>query len=323
MYKTRERNSIKNTCRNLSKLSAVLKSNRLNVIFLTIVSFMLSGCDSGPLAPKGLIAITELNLFWFSGILMLFVVIPVILMALWFAWRYRDAGKAKYTPEWTHSTRLEIVWWAIPCIIILILGTVTWKTTHSLDPYKPLDSKVKPVKIEVISLDWKWLFIYPEYNIATVNYLQIPVNTPIDFKITAASPMNSFIIPQLGGQIYAMTGMTTQLHLLAHEPGVYRGLGTNYTGIGFADMHFDAKVTSESDFTHWVNGIKENNDKKLDSGEFWGKLVPPSMNYPVSYFGKIENGLFDEIVMHYMMPEPHHEMNHEMGHTKKHQQEQE
>lgn len=270
---------------------------------MATVTLFLSACDSGALAPRGQIAAEELKLIIFSTEIMLLVVIPVIFMALWFAWRYREKNNAKYTPDWKHSTVLEIIWWTIPIIIILILGTVTWRTTHSLDPYKPINSPIKPVNVEVVSLDWKWLFIYPDYHIATVNYLNLPVGTPINFKITAASPMNSFIIPQLGGQIYAMTGMTTQLHLLANDPGIYRGLATNYTGIGFSGMHFDTEITSPEDFAVWVRKTKAHTER-LTTSVFWDRLMPKSMNDPVAYFGYVDNGLFDSIIMHYMMPNP-------------------
>ncbi|WED42391.1 ubiquinol oxidase subunit II [Legionella cardiaca] len=275
------------------------------VVLLAMVLLTLNGCHSGAIAPRGQIAATELKLIIFSIKLMLIVVIPVIFMACWFGWRYREGSNSKYTPEWNHSTILEIVWWTIPCIIILILGTVTWKTTHSLDPYKPLDSQIKPVTVEVVSLDWKWLFIYPEHQIATLNYLKIPADTPINFKITAASPMNSFIIPQLGGQIYAMTGMKTQLHLIADNPGNYRGLATNYTGIGFAEMSFNTEVTSHEDFINWVNSIKSK-PNQLTSAVFWEQLAPKSINVSPRYFGSVDAGLFDSIIMHYMMPDVDH-----------------
>lgn len=275
------------------------------VVLLALTLIVLGGCQSGAVAPKGQIASEELKLIIFSIELMLLVVVPVIFMACWFGWRYRENSNATYTPEWNHSTLLELVWWTIPCIIILILGTATWKTTHSLDPYKPLDSPIKPVEIEVISLDWKWLFIYPEEKIATLNYLKVPVGTPINFKITAASPMNSFIIPQLGGQIYAMTGMTTQLHLIADEVGRYRGLATNYTGIGFAGMTFNTEVTSNEDFQLWVNAVKQT-PQRLTSSLFWEELVPQSVNEPVRNFGQVETGLFHGIVMQYMMPSAVH-----------------
>ncbi len=275
------------------------------VVLLAVAFLFLNGCYSGAVAPKGQVAAVELKLMIFSIELMLLVVIPVIFMACWFGWRYREGNNAKYKPEWKHSTILEIVWWTIPCIIILILGTVTWKTTHNLDPYRPLDSKIKPVNIEVVSLDWKWLFIYPDSKIATLNYLKIPAGTPINFNITAASPMNSFIIPQLGGQIYAMTGMKTQLHLMADAPGIYRGLATNYTGIGFAGMHFNTEVTTIEDFTSWISSVKKT-DGRLTEAVFWDELAPKSIDDPVRYFADVDAGLFDSIIMHYMMPNVGH-----------------
>ncbi len=277
----------------------------LDILLLTMALLLLNGCRSGAVAPRGQVAAAELKLIIFSIELMLLVVIPVICMACWFAWRYREGKNGKYRPEWKHSTILEIVWWTIPCVIILILGTVTWKTTHSLDPYEPIDSQIKPVTVEVVSLDWKWLFIYPESNIATLNYLKIPAGTPINFKITAASPMSSFIIPQLGGQIYAMTGMTTQLHLMADNPGVYQGFATNYTGIGFSGMHFVTEVTSSEDFTSWINSVKKTS-AQLTSAVFWNQLVPKSIDDPAKYFGSVDAGLFDSITMHYMMPNLDH-----------------
>jgi cytochrome o ubiquinol oxidase subunit 2 len=285
-------------------LQRVLRN--ISMVLITMVTIVLCGCDSysGALAPRGMIATEELKLMIFSAEIMLLVVVPVILMALWFGWRYREKNNATYTPEWTHSTLLEIVWWAIPVVITLILGVVTWRTTHSLDPYKPINSPVKPVVVEVVSLDWKWLFIYPEYKIATINYLNLPVGTPINFKITAASPMNSFIIPQLGGQIYAMTGMSTQLHLLADEVGTYRGLATNYTGMGFAGMHFNTDVTSPEDFAAWVKKT-QSSSAQLTTAVFWDRLMKKSINDPVGYYGHVDDGLFDNIIMHYMMPMSH------------------
>ena len=154
---------------------------------------------------------------------MLIVVIPVIFMTLYFAWKYRESNtSATYTPNWSYSHRIEAVVWAVPIAIILVLGTITWKTTHELDPYKPLESSVKPITIEVVSLDWKWLFIYPDQHIATVNEIQFPANTPVNFKITSDTVMNVFFIPQLGSQIYAMAGMQTQVNLIADAPGTYR-----------------------------------------------------------------------------------------------------
>ena len=212
-------------------------------------TLLLSGCNSGILDPQGPVAQHELRLLIFAILLMLIAVIPVIFLTFWFAWRYRDsATKSKYRPEWSHSTALEVVWWGIPFVIILTLAIVTRVTTHSLSPCKALQSDKKPVEIEVVALDWKWMFIYPQYDIATVNYIEIPTDRPVNFRITSAAPMNSFFIPQLAGQIYAMTGMITKLHLIAENPGKYRGFSANYTGTGFAHMQFYAHVTSQGDF---------------------------------------------------------------------------
>lgn len=271
------------------------------VVLLAMILLLLNGCHSGAGSPKGPIAAAELSLMIFAIELMLLVVVPVIVLACIFAWRYREGANGKYTPEWSHSTKLELIWWSIPIIIITILGTVTWTTTHSLDPYRPLDSETKPVTVEVVSLDWKWLFIYPELKIATLNYLKLPAGTPINFKLTAASPMNSFIIPQLGGQIYTMTGMTTELHLLADKPGTYRGLATNYTGIGFSGMHFDTEVSTPEEFVSWVDTVKQR-PAHLTAEIFWKRLMAKSIDDPVGYFGNVEDGLFDSIIRHYMMP---------------------
>ncbi|MFN7093972.1 MAG: ubiquinol oxidase subunit II, partial [Burkholderiales bacterium] len=205
---------------------------------------LLSGCKQAALLyPKGTIGRDERDLIFTALGLMLIVVIPVIIMTVVFAWKYRASNtKATYAPDWHHSSKIEAVVWGIPIIIIAILATITWKSTHDLDPYKPLDVKgVKPLTIEVVALNWKWLFIYPEQNIATINFVQFPKDVPVDFKITADAPMNSFMIPQLGGQVYAMAGMQTHLHLIGNSTGDYDGRAVNYNGHGFSDMTFVAR----------------------------------------------------------------------------------
>ncbi|MFZ9035362.1 MAG: ubiquinol oxidase subunit II [Francisellaceae bacterium] len=283
-------------------------SKAITILFSLVAVLALAGCDSGLLGAKGVISVYQQKLLLFAFLLMLVVVIPVFFLTFWFAWRYRASNKnAKYRPNWAHSTTLEIIWWTIPCIIIVILALVTWFTTHKLDPYRSLDSKVKPVTIEVIALDWKWLFIYPEEKIATVNYIEIPVNTPINFKITSAAPMNSFIIPQLAGQIYAMTGMETQLHVMANETGKYRGFSANYTGRGFAEMQFYAKATSEQDFDNWIAKVKTT--PTVLTMTAFDMLKKPSVANPVTYYGSVEKGLFNDVMMSYMMP-PMADMEH-------------
>jgi len=198
---------------------------------------LLGGCNMEILSPKGDIGIQEKTLLLTATGLMLIVVIPVLIMIVAFAWKYRASNtKADYQPKWAHSTAIEAVVWTVPCIIVAILAVITWRSTHALDPYKPLVSEHKPVTIEVVSLDWKWLFIYPEYDIATVNEIAFPVDVPVNFRITSASVMNSFFIPQLGSQIYSMAGMETKLHLNAREIGTYAGISANYSGGGFSGM---------------------------------------------------------------------------------------
>jgi cytochrome o ubiquinol oxidase subunit 2 len=211
----------------------------------------------GLLNPKGTIALAEKNLLITAVGLMLIVIIPVFIMLFSFAWRYRASNtKAKYTPDWHSNVALEIIWWAVPIAIITILAVITWKSSHDLDPFKPIDSTVKPVIIEVVALDWKWLFIYPEEHIATVNYLKIPKDTPINFKITADAPMNAFWIPQLGSQVYAMPGMSAKLHLMATEVGTYKGVSSNFSGAGFSGMKFDTSVVSGEEYVKWVNTVR-------------------------------------------------------------------
>jgi cytochrome o ubiquinol oxidase subunit 2 len=260
---------------------------------------LLSGCDMSVLDPKGQVAADEKTLIITATLLMLIVVVPVILMTLWFAWKYREGNTdAAYMPNWSYSHRIEAVVWAIPCAIILVLGVLTWKTTHTLDPFRPLDSKVKPITVEVVALDWKWLFIYPDQHIASVNELAFPAGVPVDFKITSDSVMNVFFIPQLGSQVYAMAGMQTQLHLIADAPGVYDGLSTNFSGAGFPDMKFKARATSQADFDAWVAKVKASPGRLgLDN---YAELAKPSEKDPVRYFSAVEPVLYAAVLDKYM-----------------------
>ncbi|AIT09772.1 cytochrome O ubiquinol oxidase [Candidatus Francisella endociliophora] len=273
------------------------------LILSSIIGLLsLSGCKGGVWNPMGVITAQEKHLLIFATVLMLFVVIPVIILTLLFAWKYRDGADSEYRPTWSHSNKLEIICWGVPFVIILVLAIVTWKTTHSLSPYKALESDKKPLEIDVVALNWKWMFIYPEQDIATVNYIEIPKDRPVNFKITSAAPMNSFFIPELAGQIYAMTGMTTQLHLIATNEGKYRGFSANYTGEGFAGMQFYTKVTSQNDFDNWVKEVKDGKHQDLTWDYFWSDLVKDSENNPVAYYSHVDKNLFGDIVMSYMMP---------------------
>ncbi|MEB1530526.1 ubiquinol oxidase subunit II [Xanthomonas sp. WHRI 7945] len=280
---------------------------------LLLPALLLAGCDSAILNPKGQIGHDEKTLLITSVVLMLLVVIPVIVMTLAFAWRYRASNtKARYEPNWSHSTAIEVVVWSIPCMIILVLAVLTWRSSHALDPYKPLESDVKPITIEAVALDWKWMFIYPEQGIATVNEIAFPVDTPLNFKITSDTVMNSFFIPHLGTQIYAMAGMETKLHLIANEPGDYFGLSANYSGHGFSKMAFTAHATDQAGFDAWVAKVKAA-PKALDQAEF--QVLAANRNdkaqYPVTYYSSVQDGMFKSLIDKYMMGKGHHMQGHD------------
>ncbi|WP_429410819.1 ubiquinol oxidase subunit II [Paraburkholderia sp. WSM4174] len=250
------------------------------------------------LNPKGSVGLAERDLIATSVWAMLIVVVPVILMTLFFAWRYRASNRnADYQPGWTHSTAVEVVVWTIPTLIILFLAVLTWRTTHELDPYRPLESQVKPINVEVVALDWKWLFIYPDLGIASVNQLAIPVGTPVNFRITSDTVMNSFFIPQLGGQIYAMAGMQTRLHLIADHAGDYAGTAANFSGKGFSDMKFRTLASSPEDFNAWVAKVRASSDR-LDMDRYHA-VSEPSEKDPVRYFSTVDPKLFNNIIARY------------------------
>ena len=274
-------------------------STRRAGVLTFVLAALLSGCKASLLDPAGRIAADEKSLIITSTLLMLIVVLPVIFMTLYFAWKYRASNtSATYTPNWSYSHRIEAVVWAVPIAIVAVLGTITWTTTHELDPYKPLASNVKPITIEVVSLDWKWLFIYPEQHIATVNEIHFPAGTPVNFKITSDTVMNVFFIPQLGSQIYAMAGMQTQVNLIAEKPGVFDGLSTNFSGAGFPDMTFTATAGSQAEFDGWVAKVKASGNKLgLDN---YADLAKPSTKDPVKYFSTVEPVLFTAVLDKYM-----------------------
>lgn len=292
-----------------------------------LVTGLLLGGNVDILNPKGVIADQQRNLLVFVLCLSLVVVIPVFALLGFISLKYRESNKkAKYTPDWDHNKWLETIWWGIPCVIILILATVTWFTSHSLDPYKPLESDKQPVNVQVVALQWKWLFIYPDYGVASVNELPIPNQTPINFTITADAPMNSFWIPSLGGQIYAMSGMSTKLHLQADKEGTYKGSSANISGQGFADMRFNAVAMSQSKFDDWVARARSS-DRSLAQSQYEQLALPDKS--PVIYYRLDDKELYDSIVMKYMGPMSDHNhggtyetpssmesMHHEMGDMK-------
>ena len=262
------------------------------------------------LDPVGQIGVDEKNLIITATLLMLLVVVPVILMTLVFAWKYRASNKnATYAPKWSHSTKIEVVIWTVPILIIIALGVITYKSTHALDPYRPIESDVKPVTIEVVAMDWKWLFIYPEQGIATVNKIVFPANTPVNFRITSDTVMNSFFIPGLGGQIYAMAGMQTKLHLIANKNAELDGISANYSGAGFTGMKFKAIATSQAEFDAWVSEVKAS-PKQLDTAEY-AALTKPSQNNPVELYSSVKPNLFQTIIDKYEGMKPGKPVNHE------------
>ncbi|ANI28305.1 ubiquinol oxidase subunit II [Yersinia entomophaga] len=274
----------------------------IGMLSLFAATVTLAGCDMVLMNPKGTIGLEQKTLILTAIGLMLIVVVPVIFMAFAFAWKFRASNKnATYTPNWSHSNKIELVVWAVPIIIIAILATITWKTSHELDPFKPLVVEGKePITIEVVSLDWKWLFIYPEQGIATVNEIAFPTDVPVNFKITSNSVMNSFFIPQLGGQIYAMAGMQTKLHLIANEAGKYNGISSSFSGKGFSGMKFTAIATpTQGDFDQWVAQVKKSPNTLNTTADF-DKLAEPSENNPVEYFSSVKPELFKETIGKFM-----------------------
>lgn len=253
---------------------------------------------------KGLIALKERDLLLIIQVLMLFVILPVYILTFIFSWKYRadrPAKAAPYDPDLVDSRLAEYIWWGFPTVMTIIVSYLTWTRTYELDPFKPLESNKKPVIIQAVALQWKWLFIYPEEQIASVNFLHIPTETPIRFEITADAPMNSLWIPALGGQIYAMPKMRTFLNLIANQPGDFRGSSANISGTGFAGMHFITRATGEKEYHHWLESAKRS-DKKLDWGAY-SQLAAPSKNSPAQLYQLQTQNLFDQIIMKYMHPQ--------------------
>ncbi len=270
------------------------------ILFLASFYYLISDNVFAVLSPVGPIALAQKNLLLFATGIMLLVIIPVYIMAFWFAYKYREGKKSTYEPKWDSDTKVELTWWAIPFVIIFILGIATYQSSHALDPFKPLDSSSKTLEIQVVALQYKWLFIYPEQKIASVNFAQIPKDRPVSFTITSDAPMNSFWVPQLGGQIYAMPGMSTKLNLQADEVGDYRGVSANLSGEGFAGMDFVIRASNEVEFLQWTTKAKlERNN--LDEKSYT-QLAQPSSNNSVSYFRLSDAHLYDKIIMNYMMP---------------------
>jgi cytochrome o ubiquinol oxidase subunit 2 len=267
------------------------------------LTLLLGGCQMDVLDPKGPIAAQEKLILLDALGVMLVIVVPTILATLGFAWWYRAGNaKAKYRPEFTFSGRIELIVWSIPILTIAFLGGLIWIGAHELDPKKPIESKVPPLEVQVVSLDWKWLFIYPAQGIASVNQLVLPAGTPVHFSITSASVMNVFFVPQLGSQIYAMNGMVTGLNLMADRPGTFRGQSSHFSGDGFSDMEFQVKAVSPADFSAWAQGAGRAGPT-LDGAAYAGLSKQSQAVQPFTYRA-VQPDLFNAIATRSAPPGP-------------------
>jgi cytochrome o ubiquinol oxidase subunit II len=266
----------------------------LRTFATTSVSVMLASCNEGVLDPHGPVGKAERVILFDSTAIMLAVVIPVIVLTLVFAWWFRARNKrARYRPDWEYSGRIEMIIWCIPALIILFLGGIAWTGSHDLDPPAPLADRAAPLDIEVISLDWRWLFIYPHEGIASLNRLIVPAGVPLRFRLTSTTVMNSFFVPQLGSQIYTMPNMVTRLNLEADQPGTFEGLSAQFSGDGFSDMRFDLVATEAGAFKAWVDTTKTQGGV-LDAGTF-KELERPVKADGAQTYAQVSEGLFDSI----------------------------
>jgi cytochrome o ubiquinol oxidase subunit II len=267
------------------------------------VIVLLGGCNAIILDSQGPVGIAEKTILIDSLAIMLAIVVPTIAASLAFAWWFRASNtKATYLPDFVYSGRIELIVWAIPLLVIMLLGGVAWIGSHDLDPAKALASETPPLEIQCVSLDWKWLFIYPNQGVASVNQLVVPAGVPVHFSLTSASVMNAFFVPQLGSMIYTMNGMTTQLNLRADSPGTFLGLSSHYSGDGFSDMHFDVQAVSAERFVAWVDATR-NSGPTLDAGSYTA-VARQSVNTDSLTFGTVEPELFQKIVTQQLPPGP-------------------
>jgi cytochrome o ubiquinol oxidase subunit 2 len=266
----------------------------LRAISMTSAAMLMASCSEGVLDPRGPVGKAERVILYDATAIMLAVVIPVIVLTLVFAWWFRARNKrAIYRPDWEFSGRIEMIIWSIPALIVLFLGGIAWTGSHDLDPPAPLEESTAPLDIEVISLDWRWLFIYPHEGIASLNRLVVPAGVPLRFRLTAATVMNSFFVPQLGSQIYTMPNMVTRLNLEADQPGTFEGLSAQFSGDGFSDMRFDLVSTEAEAFQDWVNTAKTQGGV-LDARTF-EDLARPAKAEGTQTYARVSEGLFDRI----------------------------
>lgn len=285
----------------LKRIAQVVFAVLVAIAIIGVLVYATYGHAIPVLNTKGTIANQERDLIYITIILGIVVVVPVFIMLFVIAWRYRATNtKAVYQPDFSSHKGFEALWWGIPILIIFVLAVITWISTHQLDPYKKLESNTKPLTIQVVALQWKWLFIYPDQGIATVNYANIPNNTPVDLMITSDAPMNSFWVPALAGQVYAMAGMMTQLHIAADQTGSYAGSSANISGKGFADMNFTINSMDTSDFNSWTTTASAS-QKMLDQNEY-KKLSLPSVENDEQTYMLMDQDLYNRNIMKYMSP---------------------
>jgi cytochrome o ubiquinol oxidase subunit II len=276
------------------------RAARCSVFLAPIV---LTACQPAVLDPQGPVGLAQKSILIDSLVIMLAIVIPTIAATFAFAWWFRASNmRARYLPDWAYSGRIELIVWSIPLLVIMLLGGVAWIGSHDLDPAKPLTSNTPPLEVQVVSLDWKWLFIYPGQRVASVNRLVVPAGVPLHFSLTSASVMNVFFVPQLGSMIYTMNGMTTQLYLQADAPGTFLGLSAHYSGAGFPGMHFDVLAVPAERFAAWIEATR-NVGPTLDPGSY-AALARQSMNIPPFTFRATDPELFQQIVTQKLAPGP-------------------
>jgi cytochrome o ubiquinol oxidase subunit 2 len=266
----------------------------LQTISMTGAAMSMASCSEGVLDPHGPVGAAERVILYDSTAIMLAVIIPVIVLTLVFAWWFRAGNRrARYRPDWEYSGRIEMIIWSIPALVILFLGGIAWTGSHDLDPPAPLAESVEPIDIEVISLDWRWLFIYPHEGIASLNRVVVPAGVPLRFRLTSTTVMNSFFVPQLGSQIYTMPNMVTELNLQADQPGTFEGLSAQFSGDGFSDMRFDLVSTATEAYEAWVSTTKTQGGV-LDQRTF-EELVRPAKADGVQTYAQVSDGLFDGV----------------------------
>ncbi|HTK39685.1 MAG TPA: ubiquinol oxidase subunit II [Patescibacteria group bacterium] len=281
------------------------------LVLFGLGAWLMQGQHIPVLMPSGSIASQERDLIVFTVALAAIIVIPVFVLLGAFAWKYREQNNATYQPESANNTVLEVIWWGIPIAIIVLLSIITWRTSHSLDPYRAIKSDNKTLEVEVVALQWKWLFIYPDQSVATINDLTIPVDTPVHFHLSADSPMSAFWVPDLGGQIYTMNGMSSQLHLIANKVGTYTGYNTNINGDGYADMTFKVHAVDDAQFKKW-HETHAKSDIGLTKIRLESLMQPERMKEPM-YMSLPDGDPYDSIIEKYMQGSGHATMNSMQG----------